>query len=73
MGEGKKKKTIKMDGGRMGKPKREGNIRGMDRWVDGKMRRKIMVREIRRTYEWMDGWITTLQGENAIPSCAGRW
>ena len=29
----------------------------MDRWVDGKMKGKIMVREIRRTYEWMDGWM----------------
>ena len=22
---------------------------------------------------WMDGWITTCQGENAVPSCARRW
>ena len=32
--------------------KGEGNIR----WVDGKTRRKITVREI-RTYEWTDGWV----------------
>ena len=37
--------------------KGEGNIRWMARWVGGKMRRKITVREIRRTYEWMDGWV----------------
>jgi len=35
----------------MDKRKGEGNIKWMDRWVDGKMKGKIMVREIRRTYE----------------------